>query len=395
MAAGAVALNPLTAAGMIVFLPVCVIMSFALPAPDIESGTVQRSADQSSADVVARVSFSSVIEAEALDYARKTGLDLTVHVDGAAEPPDSLLEIAVPSVFVITDGSTPLYLVPRIEATVRVLRQLDQTVLDSFRIGLYGEPRLAEDMLRDEGLLLREALRRLTAEVTERALDEVLLVRRPAPEANGEGEAYRVPDFALRPLQPPLNVRFHLRNREYLMLDPVPVADLRPEFAWEPRPRADTGLPEIGVTYDLRVFEQPQGFDLKFGPASTGSLWDLLNPLLTINPAGVEELPQFFPNGVPPVYERFGLVEPRHRLEVALEPCRKYRWTVRARWAAGSAAQATEWMGAWNVVGGIIDPRWQRRGLDFVGLASVEDSPLLFYAPFLTPSADGRKCPAG
>jgi len=138
------------------------------------------------------------------------------------------------------------------------------------------------------------------------------------------------------------------------------------------------------------VFEEPQRFDLYLGESHTGTLWDLLRPAL---PAGVQEFPGILPNGVAPVYERFGLVEPRHRPEIALEPCRKYRWTVRARWTSDSVTSATEWMGAWNTIGGSVDPRWQRRGIDFAGLASIEDSPLLFYAPFVTPSADGRQCP--
>jgi len=349
-----------------------------------------------SGDVVATISFSDVIEAAALDYSRKSGLDLVVHPDGAAQPPDSVLEISVPKMVVITDGTTPMYLIPRIEATIRVLRQRDQAVLDGFRIGLWGEPQPAEDMLRDQGGHLRDAIRRLAAEVTERALDEVLLVSRVRPAVSGGGDASRVPDYALRPLEPPLNARFRLSEREYLMLDPVRVGDLRPEFSWEPATRADTGLPEAGVTYDLRVFEQPQDFDLDSGSWPTGTVVDLLiitSAVLSTNPAGVEELPSRFPNGVPPVYERYGLVEPRHRLEAALEPCRKYRWTVRARWSTDSVEQATEWMGAWLMFGGTIDPRWQRRDLDWVGPAYIEDSPLLFYAPFVTPSTDGRNCP--
>jgi hypothetical protein len=45
------------------------------------------------------------------------------------------------------------------------------------------------------------------------------------------------------------------------------------------------------------------------------------------------------------VYERRGLAEPAHRPDLALDPCARHFWSVRARFRAGGRTRVSEWAG--------------------------------------------------
>lgn len=95
----------------------------------------------------------------------------------------------------------------------------------------------------------------------------------------------------------------------------VDVDSLQPTFRWEsfPRPhdfKADTQgmLSRIkNITYALKI-------------------WRIENGL---------------PSEV--IYSRFGLPMPSHKIEIPLETCAKYFWTVRARFELDGQTRVTEW----------------------------------------------------
>ena len=81
------------------------------------------------------------------------------------------------------------------------------------------------------------------------------------------------------------------------------------------------------------------------------------------------------------------LTEPAPRLERPLAPCGTFRWTVRARFLLNDAPRATEWMGAYDTMGGPVAPWWFRRGKGVPALALVPMSPVPFFPIVETPGA--------
>lgn len=56
------------------------------------------------------------------------------------------------------------------------------------------------------------------------------------------------------------------------------------------------------------------------------------------------------------------------------------------------APRATEWMGAYDTLGGPVAPWWWRRGSGVPALAVVPDSVRAFYPIVETPGAYGGAC---
>lgn len=114
----------------------------------------------------------------------------------------------------------------------------------------------------------------------------------------------------------------------------VEVDSLQPTFRWEtfPRPhdfKADKQgmLSRIkNVTYDLKIWRSEN------------------NSLSQV------------------IYNRLGLPTPSHKIEIPLEPCAKYFWTIRARFELDSQVRVTEWgnsqSGEWQGEVYFITPRW-------------------------------------
>src|SRR5690606_24723149 len=125
----------------------------------------------------------------------------------------------------------------------------------------------------------------------------------------------------------------------YGHLERYPLASLRPSFRWESWPRGFDITPGSGpgqaqhVRYDFRLF-----------------------------------------SGESIAYEWLGLIAPEHEVDAPLRPCESYRWTVRARFMLNGTPRATEWMGAYNTMGGPVAPWWWRRGSGVPVLAVVPDS---------------------
>lgn len=97
--------------------------------------------------------------------------------------------------------------------------------------------------------------------------------------------------------------------------DYVVVDSRQPTLLWEAFPSADfldaaaNGTAEriADVTYDLRIWRVVGDYPVEL------------------------------------VYARSGIVEPRHRLEVALDPGARYHWSVRARFSLGGQSRVGRW----------------------------------------------------
>ncbi len=136
---------------------------------------------------------------------------------------------------------------------------------------------------------------------------------------------------------------------------------LQPTFRWEPFPGAEQQEGEKApadvreVTYEVKVFSARR---------SSRTLGGKMVPELLGGP----------------VYSRSGLVEPSHRIEVPLEACTKYFWTVRAKFRLGGQPRLTDWA---NLSG---TPWHTRRAAysSFSGERQLAD-PSYYYLPFQTP----------
>ena len=173
----------------------------------------------------------------------------------------------------------------------------------------------------------------------------------------------------------------------------IAVDNQQPDFRWERFPRlGELGAGETGpapsvtdVSYELRVYRSNRYFKHTF--VQFGFIMMIPIPIpITVdvwNTAGM-------------VYERTGITQPRHRVELPLEPCTRYHWTVRARYALDGMPRATEWAGVfppdrapWTLrhhyALETIDPRIK-------GVFAI--SPSAYYYPFRTPAEQASgTCP--
>jgi len=105
--------------------------------------------------------------------------------------------------------------------------------------------------------------------------------------------ATKAPVFGLMPEYPENRTR-----RDRIVF--VEVDSVQPTFQWD-------SFTDSKVTYDFKV-------------------WGSKND---------------YPEAV--IYSRQGLSEPYHKIELPLEPCTKYFWTLRARFELNGQPRATEW----------------------------------------------------
>lgn len=311
----------------------------------------------------------------ALRYGKGQGVDLGRLPEGmgpakqgdlpsyaeAKDAADTVIEVSVLSAKASTTGAQDLRIGLGMQARVRVLCTRDGKEIDTLTIREGSELRTLDEWLAADGQAIRTAFERGAASVAERALDEILLIYHPKqiPQQPETGETERVPPYALRAIEPPIRNKVYWGGRmTYGHLERYALGSLRPEFRWEPWPRGFDIFPGSGpgqareVRYDLRIF-------------------------------GAE--------GV--AYERRGLAQAAHRLEQPLDPCRTYRWTVRARFMFNDAPRATEWTGAYDTMGGAVAPWWFRRGSGAPALAWFPDRVVEFYPIIETAGVTGGACP--
>ena len=92
---------------------------------------------------------------------------------------------------------------------------------------------------------------------------------------------------------------------------------------------------------------EPAAPDFVVGSRSPELRWEEL-PTKTVAPGRavtevVYDLKVYVAGSSTPLYERVGLTENRHRLEMELDSNEGYVWTVRARYRVDSARRMTEW----------------------------------------------------
>ena len=314
----------------------------------------------------------------ALRYGKGEGLDLDRLPEGmgpakqgelpsyaeAKDAADTVIEVSVLSARASTTGRQELRIGLGMQARVRVLSTRDGKEIDTLTIRAGSERRTLDEWLAADGQAIRTAFERGAASIAEQALDEILLVYHPKqiPQQPETGETERVPPYALRAIQPPIRNKTYWgeggRRMTYGHLERYPLDGLQPEFRWEPWPR---------------------GFDIFLG-SGPGQAREVRYDLRIFGAEGV-------------AYERRGLAQAAHRLEQPLNPCRTYRWTVRARFMFNDAPRATEWTGAYDSIGGAVAPWWIRRGSGAPALALVPGSLIPFFPIIETPGVSGEACP--
>ena len=288
-----------------------------------------------------------------LRHAKEMGIALDPSTP--ANSADSVIEISVLSATAFTPGARDLRVSLGMRARVRAVSTRDGKELDSFTPRCASPLRPVSEWLAAGGAAIKAALDTCAASIAEQALEEVLLVYHPKKlrEQDAAGESQRVPAYALRAVEPPLRTKLYLAPSRvtYGHLERYALDSLQPTFRWEQWPRGFDIEPHQ-VRYDLRIFAE-EGL----------------------------------------VYERRGLSAPAHRLQDPLAPCQTFRWTVRARFTLAGAPRATEWMGAFDTIGGPVAPWWIRRGSGQPALASIPPSPIPFYPIVETPGSQGTDCP--
>ncbi len=123
------------------------------------------------------------------------------------------------------------------------------------------------------------------------------------------GCAIRPPVKGLRPEYP--EVLYNSNRTEIIFVE---VDSLQPMLRWESYPRPGDvgsvpGQPKriSDVTYELNIWKATEGYPYE------------------------------------PVYDREGLAEPSHKVELPLEPSTDYIWTVRARFRLDGRTRVSEW----------------------------------------------------
>jgi len=372
---------------MMICLPIAALVgavagaSVAAPADTIDAARAKAQ------DEFASMQLNQVALREGLDYAHAVGLQLQPLDRGAgpagpgdnpdyaglSDQVDTVIEIDILRVHASTSGTQGVPMAFTINARTRVVDTHGARVLDSHD-GIYTTPeRVAGEWLADGGRALSDALQAGVRDIVVQALgaiqDEIMIYRPSGPTKVGYFDGH-VPGYALRSIDPPIRVRpkltgglFTPKNycdsgeATYGGLERYRLDSIQPTFRWEPLPRDFDLTPGSGpgqaqdLRYDIRIF----------GAGDTS-------------------------------YERNGLPQPSHTVEVPLAPCSEFRWTVRARLMLDGASQVTEWTGAYNTIGGYADPAWIRGHPGKPALAAIPSSLLPFFPIVLTPSADGGSC---
>ena len=366
-----------TLGGILICAPIAATagaISGALGAPTAEQVEAAKAAAQRA---IATLKLQDGTVEAMLRYGKEMGMDLGRLPQnlGPAKPDDppsyaeagdtadSVIEVSVLSVRASTARAQDLLISLGMQARVRVVSMRDGKEIDTLTIWCGSALRKPDEWLAADGQAIKTAFDRCPASIAERALDEILLVYHPKQmrEQPQSSETERVPPYALRAIEPPIRNKVYSNpsRMNFGHLERYALGSLQPEFRWEPWPRGFDILPGSGpgqareIRYDLRILGEVGGV----------------------------------------AYERRGLVEPAHRIEQPLTPCRTYRWTVRARFILGDAPRATEWTGAYDSIGGSVAPWWIRRGSGAPALAMIPGSVDWFYPIVETPGMTGEECP--
>lgn len=359
--------NTYVALVFIVCLPVAAVVGAVYGASSVESSDKIKSAQANINARFASVGQEPLREALAR-YAQHTGLSLSAlpHEQGptgpgdvpaygeSAKDVDTVLEVTALELIARTSGAKTLPVSLQIRAVVRVVKVGDGTVIDIFPVRSTPISRPLAEWLADEAKPVQAGIGAALREVAEAAIDEVVLIYHPDKVA-ANAEKNLVPAYALRTIDPPLRNKLYWGDPTWGHLERFQLESLTPTFEWEKFPRG----------YDITIGEgSGQARDVKydFRIYADGEI----------------------------LYERSGLDAPKHTLETPLQPCRGYRWTVRARFRLNDSVRATEWTGAFDTIGGTAAPWWWRRGS--TPTLAVSPPNVGYYPIIVTPDDDGHPC---
>jgi hypothetical protein len=96
--------------------------------------------------------------------------------------------------------------------------------------------------------------------------------------------------------------------------------------------------------------------------------------------------------GVPTqlIYDVRNIDSPYHKIESSLDACKRYFWTVRARFKLDGRIRVTEWAGAFDVASWSLRPWNLRKGVVEYRMGMLPDGPEWFYYPFSTPCVSDK-----
>lgn len=246
-----------------------------------------------------------------------------------------------------------------------------QAVLDEMRHVAHSKAHTATDWLKDDATLFTSEVNEALRESAEAIVLELFrLYYPPADLETPRGPLLSIPYYAIQHVYPP-PPRW-TPNTELTGNSP-------PLFQWEafPRPIDIQGVDGKAarfsdVTYDIAIYS----VQVYKAPASVVLRCSLsrgldcpAKPTYTLGPR---------------IYLRKDLSATEHRLDMLLEPCGQYAWSVRSRFRLDGHARATEWSGTY-----LLRPPWQvRRALLTPDRETLESdkSPILFRAPPASPA---------
>jgi hypothetical protein len=173
-----------------------------------------------------------------------------------------------------------------------------------------SEPLAPREWVRDGGQLLSIEIERAYRALAQRTVESLLLGAEHDWPTSVTGKMFSPSTCGPVPSEPAPQFEHFLLGADHAV--PVPVDALAPRLAWRPYVPAKAAKEGPAVRYDLRIWNAARR-----GPAA-------------------------------PVYERFGLESPEHRVEEPLAPGTTYYWSVRARFERDGQPRATRWSASYE-----------------------------------------------
>lgn len=234
---------------------------------------------------------------------------------------DSVLEISEVRIWLAGGAPFDPTLTLQVMARAKLLRLPGRKVISEQPYAGYASPpRTFAQWGADNARAFREGLDQAFQVLAEWIVDELFLLHAPATAKEAGGAGVPAPSDLLRPEYPPLRkcgLLCGAADHTYPGFT-FPETETLPTLRWAPlREREDLQLDPGRVTNI--------SYDLKLYGAERAKTW-------------------WVPGRT--VYERKALPSPSHTLEFPLEQCKRYMWTVRARFELDGQPRVTEWTGA-------------------------------------------------
>lgn len=374
--------GPLAIVLLPVFVPLGAVIgattepSKAAPKELIEKGRMAIGQAISMLQVQARMEKALVAELRSEAVARSMSSNWEIGPQKPGEVPD-YLGIAAPMVlevsvleFGFSSGVSRLgkegY---RLDLTThsRLVDTTSNNVMDKMKHIHNSDVHSATEWLQDDAEIFVHSVNDALRMTAHAMVLELFRLYYPPASAEPEGdEKALVPYYVLRPIYPEPRRGIDLRGaflEKYLGgccdIKFSHVDSLQPTFRWERFPRQL----DISAAGDLPGRFSDVSYEITIYKAEKARSQYVAGPLF---------------------YTRIHLLDPQHQIEVPLQPCGRYAWTVRARFLMDGQPRSTEWTGAYNAVG-IKRMPWKYRRSDLKpswdGVMDPRDMFLVFRAP--------------